>query len=50
MPASQWWRTAWDLAARWPEARLEIVTDAGHSAYEPSITDALVAATDDFAR
>jgi proline iminopeptidase len=43
-------RTAWDLAARWPEARLEIVTDAGHSAYEPGITDALVAATDDFAR
>lgn len=42
-------RTAWDLAERWPEARFELVPDAGHSAYEPGITHALVTATDGFA-
>jgi proline iminopeptidase len=38
--------TAWALARRWPGARLCIVPDAGHSAYEPGITDELVRATD----
>lgn len=42
-------RNAWDLSSRWPEARLQIVPDAGHSAFEPGITDALVRATDAFA-
>ncbi|MEV0809843.1 prolyl aminopeptidase [Micromonospora sp. NPDC050200] len=41
--------TAHDLARRWPEAELRIVPDAGHSALEPGITRALVAATDRFA-
>lgn len=36
------------LAEAWPEARLEIVPDAGHSAMEPGIRRALVAATDRF--
>lgn len=39
-------RSAWDLHRAWPEARLEIVPDAGHSAYEPGIADALIRATD----
>jgi proline iminopeptidase len=39
--------TAWDLHRRWPEARLEVVPDAGHSALEPGITARLVAATDE---
>jgi proline iminopeptidase len=39
---------AWQLHQAWPEARLEWVADAGHSASEPGITDALVRATDGF--
>lgn len=41
--------TAWALAKCWPEATLELVDAAGHSAYEPGILDRLVAATDRFA-
>ena len=41
---------AWALAKAMPHARLEIIGDAGHSAMEPGITDALVRATDDFAK
>ncbi|WP_438354524.1 prolyl aminopeptidase [Microbacterium sp. CJ88] len=41
--------TAWDLHRAWPEAELVIVDDAGHSATEPGIAAALVAATDRFA-
>ena len=38
--------TAQKLADAWPEATFEIVPDAGHSALEPGIKRALVAATD----
>lgn len=38
--------TAWELARRWPEARLRMVPDAGHSGSEPGIVDELVRATD----
>jgi len=41
-------RSAWDLHRAWPEAKLEIIPDAGHSAFEPGIVDALVRATDGF--
>ena len=34
----------------WPDSSLHIVRDAGHSALEPSITDALIRATRDMAR
>jgi proline iminopeptidase len=40
--------SAWALHRAWPEARLEIVQDAGHSAYEPGILNELVLATDRF--
>jgi proline iminopeptidase len=40
---------AWQLHEVWPGGRLEIVPDAGHSATEPGITGALVAATDEMA-
>jgi proline iminopeptidase len=40
--------SAWDLHRAWPEADLRIISDAGHSAYEPGIVDALVRATDRF--
>ncbi len=40
--------SAWDLSRAWPEARLEIIQNAGHSAMEPGITKALVEATNGF--
>ena len=40
--------TAWDLHKAWPEAEFTMVPDAGHTATEPGITDALVRATDRF--
>ncbi len=41
-------RSAFDLAAAWPNARLTVVPDAGHSALEPGIRRVLVAAVDRF--
>lgn len=38
---------AWALHQAWPQAKLEIVPDAGHAASEPAIVDALVRATND---
>jgi proline iminopeptidase len=38
--------TAFDLAARWPEADFRLIPDAGHSAFEPGIAAELVAATE----
>ena len=38
--------TAWALKNAWPEARFEIVWDAGHASTEPGIVDGLVRATD----
>jgi proline iminopeptidase len=43
-------RTALDLAAAWPSARLTIVPDAGHSALEPGVRRALVAGVERFRR
>ena len=40
--------TAFDLAAAWPGARLSIIPDAGHSALEPGVRRALVAAVERF--
>lgn len=40
-PAEQ----AWALHRAWPEAHLHMIPDAGHSALEPGIVDALVTAT-----
>jgi proline iminopeptidase len=42
-------RSAWDLHRAWPEAQLQIIDAAGHSAFEGGNTHALVAATDAFA-
>ena len=39
---------AWDLHRAWPEAKLEIIPNAGHAATEPGIADALIRATDSF--
>lgn len=41
---------AWRLHRAWPRAELRIIPDAGHSAAERGITDALVRATIDMAR
>jgi proline iminopeptidase len=40
--------TAWALHKAWPEAELVIVPDAGHTATEPGLADALVRATNQF--
>jgi proline iminopeptidase len=42
--------SAWALHRAWPEASLEIVPAAGHAASEPGIVDALIRATDAYAR
>jgi proline iminopeptidase len=42
-------RSAWELHRAWSNADLAVVPDAGHSAFEPGICSALVAATDRFA-
>jgi proline iminopeptidase len=40
--------TAWDLHKAWPEAEFVLVHDAGHTATEPGIADAVIRATDRF--
>jgi proline iminopeptidase len=41
-------QSAWELHRAWPEAKLNIIADAGHATSEPGITEALVRATDSF--
>jgi len=43
-------RSAWDLSRAWPQARLVVVPDAGHSMSEPGIRSALIRETARFAR
>ena len=43
-------RTAWMLHNAWPEAEFVVVQDAGHAASEAGIIDALVRATNKFAK
>lgn len=38
--------SAWRLKTAWPNARFEVVWDAGHASTEPGIVDGLVRATD----
>lgn len=39
---------AWELHQAWPESRLQMIADAGHSLSEVGIRDALIRATDAF--
>ena len=39
-------RSAWDLHRAWPEAKLIMCPDSGHSVTEPGIRDALIEITD----
>ncbi|NET36357.1 MAG: prolyl aminopeptidase [Cyanothece sp. SIO1E1] len=41
--------SAWELHRAWPEAKLVVVPDAGHSMTESGIRSALIEATDQFA-
>jgi proline iminopeptidase len=41
--------TAFELSKRWPKATFQMIPDAGHSAIEPGIADALIRATNNFA-
>ncbi len=40
--------SAFELSAAWPQARLTVIPDAGHSALEPGVRRALVAAVERF--
>lgn len=42
--------SAWALHKAWPEARFNIIWDAGHASTEPGVIDALIRATDEAAR
>jgi proline iminopeptidase len=42
--------SAYRLQQAWPDARLHMIGNAGHTAFEPGITTALVAATEQFKR
>ena len=42
--------SAWELHRAWPEAKLIVVPDAGHSMKEPGILKALLTETDKMAR
>ncbi|MEO1015960.1 MAG: prolyl aminopeptidase [Pseudomonadota bacterium] len=43
-------KSAWELHRAWPEAEFKVIPDAGHAASEPGVIDALVRATDRYAR
>jgi proline iminopeptidase len=43
-------RSAWDLHRAWPESKLIVVPDAGHSISEPGIRSALIAECERFAK
>jgi len=43
-------RTSWALSKAWPKADYEFIPDAGHSAAEPGVADAIMRAADAFAR
>lgn len=40
--------SAWELHRAWPESRLHMIADAGHSALEKSITEQLIQVTERF--
>jgi proline iminopeptidase len=42
--------TAWELAQVWPDSELVLVRGAGHSSRDPGMSEAVIAATDRFAR
>lgn len=42
--------TAWELARSWPDAELVVVQRASHALSDPGMADAVLAATDRFAR
>jgi proline iminopeptidase len=41
-------RSAWDLHRAWPEAKIQLIPEAGHSASEPGTRSALIEAADQF--
>lgn len=42
--------TAWELAQAWPDSELVLVSGAGHSTGDPGMPEAIIAATDRFAK
>lgn len=43
-------QSAWELHGAWPGSELRVIGDAGHAACEPGVRQALIDATDAFAR
>ena len=43
-------QSAWELHQAWPEAKFNLISDAGHAASEPGIISALVGIMDELAR
>ena len=43
-------QTSWELHCAWPQANFRIVSDAGHSAYEPGVVHELISATNFYAQ
>jgi proline iminopeptidase len=41
--------TPWQLKQHWPGSELIVVSEAGHNARDPGMTESIVAATDGFA-
>ncbi|GHJ85539.1 hypothetical protein NliqN6_1941 [Naganishia liquefaciens] len=41
-------KTAWDLHKQWPESKLQVVSNAGHSSREVKTLELLVEATDEY--
>jgi proline iminopeptidase len=42
--------TAWELGRAWPNSKLVVVPGAGHSARDPGMQEAILAATNELAR
>jgi proline iminopeptidase len=42
--------TAWELSQAWESGELVVVNNAGHSPTDPGLSEAIIAATDRFAR
>jgi proline iminopeptidase len=41
-------KSAWRLHQAWPEARFQMIEDAGHVAFEPGISRAMIEVTQRF--
>ena len=43
-------QTAWEVCNKWPEAKMVIAPNSGHTAFEKEITHELIKATNEFGK